>query len=108
MSSRKSSSPFLAAAFLLLISGCSNLEPRLDRVESGLYSTQSVTQKMAKESAEELNRLRSTDSLLYSRIQALESQVSELKRKLDTFCVVTRNGKWDRFKPAGDTECNIR
>jgi len=105
----------LFAITILALAGCSNLEPRVRSAESDIYTLerkvaalQETLRKMAGESEAELNRLRGNDSALYSRIQALESQLAAVRRKLDTFCVVTRNGKWDRFRPSGDTECHIR
>jgi hypothetical protein len=105
----------LFALLLLAIAGCSNLEPRVRSAESDIYTLertvsalQETLRKLTGETEAEINRLRGNDSALYSRIQSLEVQLAEARRKLDTFCVVTRNGKWDRFRPSGDTECHIR
>jgi signal transduction histidine kinase len=56
----------------------------------------------------DMGRLNSNDSALFNRIQQTESALLQARRKLDSFCVVTKNGKWDEFRSAGDRRCNVQ
>jgi uncharacterized coiled-coil DUF342 family protein len=115
--------------------GCANLEPTVKRLEEQVtrleLSSSEATRLLAATQREittlrgqiaamqanekqvtdrtqaELLRLHQWEVYFRNEIQRLSPLASEAKRKLDTFCVVTRGSRWDRFKPQGDPECNI-
>jgi uncharacterized protein YlxW (UPF0749 family) len=84
----------LPVALLLGGHGCSSSANRLNTV--------------ARESEVELNRLREADRQLKAKIESLEQSLNAVKRKTDTFCIVSKNGEFKQIHPAGSRECNIR
>ena len=93
----------------LAMFGCASVAPeRVSSLERQVSDLQTAVSNLKRETEAELRRLGSPNASMLTRIQFLENQVADLRRKIDTFCVVTRGGRWDRFRPSGDGECNIK
>jgi hypothetical protein len=102
--------PLGGPLFLVLwVAGCSSVDPeRVSLVERQVRDLQVAVSRLKNETENELRRLGRQDDSEAARIQALQDQMTYLSRKTGTFCVITRNGKWDRFRPAGDSECHFK
>lgn len=100
---------FTLLSLALVLGGCTSVKPeRVSSLERQVNDLQTAVSNLKRETEAELRRLGSPNASMLTRVQFLETQVADLKRKLDTFCVVTRGGRWDRFRPSGDAECNIK
>lgn len=83
------------------LSGCgTNPTQQIDRLDSRINV-------IGVESQRELNSLRATIRALNDRLDSQTSELSRLRNKIDTFCVLTRNGEMRQLLPKGSRECNV-
>lgn len=100
---------FSTLAVATALTGCSTVSKQdIDSLQRQISDLQISVSRLKSATETDLSRLGTNDQALLSRVQQVDSQLESARRKLDTFCVIARNGKWEEFRSAGDGRCNIR
>jgi hypothetical protein len=93
----------LAAA---LMGGCASASD-LRLAQRDIKVLQSALSEVKKASQTDLQRLNSNDQAFIARINELNEQLTRARRKLDLFCITTKNGRFDDLRAAGDRMCTV-
>jgi peptidoglycan hydrolase CwlO-like protein len=92
-----------------LLSGCESVKKEdFERLRARVYDLENSVSNLKRATATDLSKLNANDFEIASRIQRHDSQIESIRRKTDTICIITRNGKWEEFRQAGDTKCTIQ
>ena len=97
--------------FLLIAlqTGCASVtKDDIYSLQRQINDLQSAVSNLKRATETDLARLGTNDTALLSRFQQQEAVLEPIRKKIESFCVVTKNGRWEEFRSTGDGRCNVR